>query len=257
MEMEPEVVRVERRGRKRKRRDGENAVDGGMRETRSKALVGSYLNKEFEGDIYLGKVVNYQRGLYRVEYEDGDSEDLDSKELRPCLIVNEDSDEGLVARKKALDDMILRKYEDMEREKKEREARNMMIVDAVGNGNNGVLASRDCSTDSGEDTIDGDLGIEVEASVVPPPELPPSTGNIGVPDECVADLLSVYSYLRSFSCALFLSPFGLDDFVGSLNCSFQNTLLDAIHVALMRVIHRHFEALSSDGSELASKCLRY
>ncbi|KAL8089939.1 DDT domain-containing protein PTM-like [Apium graveolens] len=257
--MEPEVVRVERRGRKRKRRDVENVVEGGMRrETRSKAMVGSYVNKEFEGSVYLGKVVNYDRGFYRIEYEDGDSEDLTSGELRQFLIRNEGLDEGFVVRKKQLDDLITRKNEEMEREK-EREAREMMNVDVVegaGNGRNSVLADGDCLSDSGDDAVDGDLGIEAEVCVVPPPELPPSTGNIGVPDECVANLLSIYSFLRSFSCALFLSPFGLDDFVGSLNCSIQNTLLDAIHVALMRVIQRHFEDLLLDGSELASKCLR-
>lgn len=258
-EMESEVVRVERRGRKRKRI--ENVVDGGLRrETRSKALVGSYVNKEFEGRVFLGKVVNYDRGLYRIEYEDGDSEDLTSGELRQYLIRNEGLDDGLVVRKKELDDLILRKYEEMEREKRESEASKIMNVDAaevVGNGSNCVLTDGDCSSESVEEAPDGDSGIEAEACLVPPPELPPSTGNIGVPDVCVADLLSVYSFLRSFSCALFLSPFSLDEFVGSLNCSIQNTLLDAIHVALMRVIQRHFEALASDGSELASKCIRY
>ncbi|KAF2300728.1 hypothetical protein GH714_015376 [Hevea brasiliensis] len=42
----------------------------------------------------------------------------------------------------------------------------------------------------------------------------------------------------------------------SFNCNVKNTLLDAIHVALMLVLRRHLEALSSDGSDIASKCLR-
>ncbi|CBI17094.3 unnamed protein product, partial [Vitis vinifera] len=91
--------------------------------------------------------------------------------------------------------------------------------------------------------------------MVPPPQLPPSSGNIGVPEEYVSHLFSVYGFLRSFSIRLFLSPFALDDLVGSLNCTVPNTLLDAIHVALLRVVRRHLEALSSSGLELASKCL--
>lgn len=246
VEMEAGVVRVERRGRKRKIKDVEDVgVDGLKRDTRSRALVGLYLNKEFEGSYYLGKVVSYNRGLYRVEYEDGDSEDFDSGELREFLIGDDCCDGRLVLRKKELDELILNKYE-KERVDKMRDA------DAVR-----VIADGDSPSDSGEYGLDGPLCIEDEACIVPPPELPPSTGNIGVLDECVPDLLSVYSFLRSFSVSLFLSPFRLEDFVGSLNCPVQNTLLDAIHVALMRVLRRHFEALSLDGSELASKCLRY
>lgn len=266
VEVEAGVVRVERRGRKRKIKDVENVgVDGMTRETRSTALVGLYLIKEFEGFYYLGKVVSYNRGLYRVEYEDGDSEDFDSGELRPFLIGNDCCDGRLALRKKELDGMILKKYE-KERADKLRDAGVVgkvedstlgEVMNRDTNGTNGVISDGDSPSDSDEYSLDGALCVEAEACIVPPPELPPSTGNIGVPDECVPYLLSVYSFLRSFSVSLFLSPFGLEDFVGSLNCPVQNTLLDAIHVALMRVLRRHFEALSSDGSEFASKCLRY
>ncbi|WOH03906.1 hypothetical protein DCAR_0623309 [Daucus carota subsp. sativus] len=261
--MEAGVVQVERRGRGRKRKieEIENVcVDGLKRETRSKALVGSYVNKEFEGSFYLGKVVSYDRGLYRVEYEDGDSEDFESGELRPFLIENDCHDSILVLRKKELDEIILNKYE-KERVDKMRGAdviggvEDSPLGEVMDHGANGVIADVDCSSDSGEDGLDGALCVDAEACIVLPPEFPPSTGNIGVPEESVAELLSVYSFLRSFSVSLCLCPFGLEDFVGSLNCSVQNTLLDAIHVALMRVLRRHFEALSSEGSEFASKCL--
>lgn len=77
-----------------------------------------------------------------------------------------------------------------------------------------------------------------------------------MPEECVPHIFSVYGFLRSFNVRLFLSPFTLDDFVGAVNCKVQNTLLDAIHVALMRALRRHLETLSLDGSAVASKCLR-
>lgn len=276
------MVRVERRGRKRKRKDVLNTgMDGELKkwavETRSKALVGSYVKKEFEGSgVFLGKVVYYDRGLYRIDYEDGDCEDLESGELRQFLIRDGDFEDGLLFKKKELDELILKKYA---KEKDIKMGNAVELTNVVGgvevfslNKSNicdlheyngfqadvGVDADTDSdsSSDSCEYALDGALSFKEEASLVPPPELPPSSGNIGVPDECVADLLSVYSFLRSFSIPLFLCPFGLEDFVGSLNCSVQNTLLDAIHVALMRALRRHFETLSLDGSDLASKFLR-
>lgn len=276
-----EVVRVERRGRKRKRKDGENGgMEGELRrgvvETRSKALVGSYVRKEFEGSgVFIGKVVYYDKGLYRVDYEDGDCEDFGSSELRQYLIKDGDSEEGLLLRKKALDELIEKKYA----KGKNVKMGNVVEKTNVAGGaeassltelktpdlheNSGVDAEvgadadSDSSGDTSEYAIDGALSLKEEESLVPPPELPPSSGNIGVPDEFVDALLSVYGFLRSFSVQLFLCPFMLEDFVGSLSCSIQNTLLDAIHVALMRAVRQHFETLSADGSEFASKCLRY
>ncbi|KAL0390611.1 UNVERIFIED_CONTAM: DDT domain-containing protein PTM [Sesamum calycinum] len=122
-----------------------------------------------------------------------------------------------------------------------------------GNGDVDV----DSLSDSCEDPRGGDANLDMEMPLVPPPELPPSSGHIGIQEEYVSHLLSVYSFLRSFSVPLFLYPFGLDDFVGAINSSSANTLLDSVHVALMRVLKHHLQRLSSDGSELASKCLRY
>ena len=101
-----------------------------------------------------------------------------------------------------------------------------------------------------------DSASDTEEPPLPPLQLPPSSGTIGVPEQCVSHLFSVYGFLRSFSIRLFLSPFSLDEFVGSLNCQVSDTLFDAIHVSLMRALKHHLETLSSEGSELASKCLR-
>ncbi|KAM0845394.1 hypothetical protein ACQ4PT_056399 [Festuca glaucescens] len=105
-----------------------------------------------------------------------------------------------------------------------------------------------------------DFAKELPAELSPPlqgPELPPSSADIAVPEESISHLFSVYTFLRSFNVQLFLSPFGLDDFVASINCTVQNTLLDAVHVSLLRALRRHLETKSSRGSELASNCLRY
>ncbi|TVU25568.1 hypothetical protein EJB05_28069, partial [Eragrostis curvula] len=88
-------------------------------------------------------------------------------------------------------------------------------------------------------------------------ELPPSSGDIDVPEEAISYLFSVYNFLRSFSVKLFLSPFGLHDFVGAINCTEQNNLLDAVHVSLLRALRWHLEIKSAEGSRLASNCLKY
>ncbi|XP_042514046.1 DDT domain-containing protein PTM-like isoform X2 [Macadamia integrifolia] len=242
--------------------------------TRSKALVGRYVRKEFVGiGVFLGKVVSYSSGLYRIDYEDGDCEDLDSGEIRDILLGEGDFDRDLNARKEKLDQLI---------SVGDTNATNRRLDQNVGDSANGFneveaysiskLGSdhekdfegegvhldedADSSSDSCEYVRVCNSGMEIEHPSVPPPALPPSSGNICVPEESVSHLFSVYCFLRSFSIQLFLSPFGLDDFVGSLNCVIPNTLLDAIHVALLRALRRHLEMLSSNGAELASKCLR-
>ncbi|PSR89894.1 DDT domain-containing protein [Actinidia chinensis var. chinensis] len=281
--MEPEVIRTERRGRKRRREDVQNALADRqgkkqVGETRSRALVGRYVKKEFEGSgVFLGKIVCYDTGLYSVDYEDGDCEDLESGEVREFLIGDDDFDDALMLRKKKLDELIAKK--DVKAKDLVVEGNIVASVNAVemveapslseftNNGANELGAiqvtaaaaeeeEEDSSSDSCEYARD-DFSSEVDAPLILPPQLPPSSGNIGVPEEYVSHLFSVYSFLRSFGIQLFLSPFGLDDFVGSLNCPVPNTLLDAVHVALMRALRRRLEMLSSDGSEKASKCLRF
>ncbi|WVZ88295.1 hypothetical protein U9M48_034831 [Paspalum notatum var. saurae] len=129
--------------------------------------------------------------------------------------------------------------------------------DAPRRGGSGSHASEDVESSSNS----SDFAGEEEASEpCPAPaqavELPPSSGDIPVPEECISHLFSVYSFLRSFSVPLFLSPFGLDDFVAAVNCAAQNNLLDAVHVSLLRALRRHLESKSAEGSQLASNCLK-
>ncbi|KAL7198312.1 hypothetical protein ACSBR2_020753 [Camellia fascicularis] len=274
--MEPAVIRLERRGRKRKRKDVENVLAGPQPnkqvvEIRSMVLVGRYVKKEFEGSgNFFGKIVYYDTGLYRIDYEDGDCEDLESAEVRKLLIRDGDLVGDLIVRKNKLDELLAKKYakgKDIV-DGKVKELVNVAdrikasLPNELSNGDNEIDVQiddddADSSSDSCEHTWDHYFSSEADAPFVPPPQLPPSSGNIGVPEECVSHLFSVYGFLRSFSIQLFLSPFGLDDFVGSLNCLVPNTLLDGIHVALMHMLRRHLDMLSYDGSELASKCLRF
>lgn len=64
--------------------------------------------------------------------------------------------------------------------------------------------------------------------------LPQSSGDLPLPESSIPDLFSVYSCLRRFNNLLFLSPFSLDDFVGALNYSSANTLLDSVHICLLK-----------------------
>ncbi|XWS73973.1 hypothetical protein CRYUN_Cryun02cG0175400 [Craigia yunnanensis] len=285
--MEPKVPRPRGRPRKRRRPEEEEneiaAADTKSNnsktkkralETRSMALVGRYVLKESGENVLLGKIVSYDSGLYRVDYEDGDFEDIESGELRELILEESYFDDDLSRRKVRLDELVLsrivkKKESELEEEKKKVEVskNELDCVETsalselsggmtVGNDGEQVEDDADSSSDSCEHARDRDLSLEAEVSLIPLLMLPPSSGTIGLPEECISHLFSVYGFLRSFSIILFLSPFGLDDFVGSLNCSGPNPLLDAVHVALMWALSFHLETVSSEGSELASKCLR-
>ncbi|KAL0369575.1 UNVERIFIED_CONTAM: DDT domain-containing protein PTM [Sesamum angustifolium] len=279
--MEPVVVGTgRRRGRKRKRNDVPDVAvdcDGKKKavETRSLKLVGRYVRKEFQGSgVFLGKITSYDSGLYRTNYEDGDFEDLDSGEVKVFLVEDGELIGEWSERKEKLDKLLLGKDINAKGLKVENvlEPTNGNRIDLsltselnVGEaGTNEVEVhddgdgdgDTDSSSDSCENMQEQDARLNMEELLVPPPELPPSSGHIGVPEEYVSHLLSVHSFLRSFSVPLFLYPFGLDDFVGALNSSVANTLLDSVHVALLRVLKRHIERLSSEGSGVALKCMR-
>ncbi|XVF69080.1 hypothetical protein PTKIN_Ptkin11bG0051900 [Pterospermum kingtungense] len=279
--MEPKAPRSRGRPRKRRTPEEENESAGDTKsnnsktkrralETRYMAFVGRYVLKEFGGIAFLGKIVSYDTGLYRVDYEDGDFEDMESGELRRLILEEPYFDDDLSRRKVRLDELVLRRIEkESEKEKKKMEKlknevdgkETSALSELSGrtpfnNDRERIEDDADSSSDSCEHAHDQYLSLEAEVPLIPPPMLPPSSGTIGFPEEYVSHLFSVYGFLRSFSIVLFLSPFGLDDFVGSLNCSVPNPLLDGVHVALLRALSCHLETLSSEGSELASKCLR-
>ncbi|XP_050140472.1 DDT domain-containing protein PTM-like isoform X2 [Malus sylvestris] len=274
--MDNPVVKKRGRPRKRKAEDEKDLKFGPEAkkravETRLIVLVGRYVLKDFgRSGIFLGKVVYYGAGLYRVNYEDGDCEDLESREIRGILVGDDDFDTGLNVRRKKLDDLVSKLNRETAAGLDKNVVNSVQEVDRIdspalsdlGGGvkiesdETQIEGDDDSSSDSSEYARDRDMGFDDKPPPVPPPQLPPSSGTIGVPEQYVSHLFSVYGFLRSFSISLFLNPFTLDDFVGSLNCCAPNTLLDAIHVVLLRALRRHLDTLSSDGSEVAPKCLR-
>ncbi|KAJ0261348.1 PHD finger family protein [Hirschfeldia incana] len=255
--MEGKVGRPRGRPRKRTRPEDQNGFSSNrgkrialeMKPVVPRSLLCCYVLKDFdESRVSLGKVVSYSSGLYRVEYEDGGIEDLKSCHLRHLIIEEGYFDDELRCRRGKLDEYILK-----EDEKKK-----------MGNQVNGAEVPT-CTTSSGSvaevegggDGRDPDLETMLSPLVsVPAVDLPCSSGTIGVPEEAVVHLLSVYGFLRSFSVQLYIFPFGLDEFVGALNFLGPNSLMDAVHVALMKALKGHLERLSSEESVVASNCLR-
>jgi len=273
--MEAPVARPRGRPRKRRRNDEENETETKKQAstgTRPVALVGRYVLKNFpRNGVFLGKVVYYESGLYRVCYEDGDSEDLDSGEVRTILVKEGGMDGDLARRKEKLEELVSKNSGKIGNGSLKRPIESIKEESRAGLcelKDGGLMIEKDEEEDEEEE--DGDVnsssdsgtglgmdsGAEAE-TLPPPPELPVSSGTIGVPEQCVSLVFSVYGFLRSFSIRLFLQPFTLDEFIGALNYQVTNSLFDAIHLSLMRVLRRHLEFLSSEGSERASRCLRY
>ncbi|BBN07392.1 protein MpPTM1 [Marchantia polymorpha subsp. ruderalis] len=98
---------------------------------------------------------------------------------------------------------------------------------------------------------------EIEPEILPLKDpLPASSSTLGPIEDCVGDLFQVYSFLRSFSHALFLSPFGLEEFVVALTSTSVSPMLDCIHVSLLQGLRRHLEKLSKNSNNSATFCLR-
>lgn len=93
--------------------------------------------------------------------------------------------------------------------------------------------------------------------VLPPKmDLPRSSSSLDLDGIPVLDVFSVYSFLRSFSTLLFLSPFELEDFVACIKANAPTLLFDSIHFSLLQILRKHLESLSDESSESASGCLR-
>ncbi|KQJ89596.1 DDT domain-containing protein PTM isoform X2 [Brachypodium distachyon] len=227
-------------------------------------LVGRYVSSSAsdQGRVRIGKVASYDGsiGLYNVVFEDGQGEELGLPQLRELLMakVNAASGMKMSCRKRKLDLLVSpgNKGPPSTRQKVDDACEVPARPDASRHAGSGldVSGGAESSSNSSDSTKEppAELCLPMQG-----PELPPSSADIAVPEESISYLFSAYNFLRSFNVQLFLSPFGLDDFVASINCTVQNTLLDAVHVSLLRVLRRHLETKSSDGSELASNCLKF
>jgi hypothetical protein len=242
----------------------EIATAGGglqVEEDVGECLVGRYLAPAVPcGGMLVGKVASYDSttGIYRVVFEDGHGEDLRLPQFREFLMPEENGTLGMeVSYKKRKLDLLVSPGSPSD------------VTDPVSTRQrvDGCAMSTmpDAQSLSGSDMSDAiepssdssDFSKEEPPEPCPPVqavELPPSSGDINVPEESISILFAVYNFLRSFSVQLFLSPFGLDDFVAAINCTVQNNLLDAVHVSLLRALRRHLESKST---KLASNCFKY
>ncbi|KAF3542244.1 hypothetical protein DY000_02000999 [Brassica cretica] len=254
--MEGKVGRPRGRPRKRTRPEDTNGVSSNrgkrialeMKPAVPRSLLCRYVLKDFdESRVSLGKVVSYSAGLYRVEYEDGCVEDLKSCHLRQLIIEDSYFDDELRGRRDKLDALL----KEDERRLELKNQVNGAEVPTCSTSSGSVAEEEGC-----EDRRDPDLETMSPLVPVSPVDLPCSSGTIGVPEEGVMHLLSVYGFLRSFSVQLYIYPFGLDEFVGALNFLGPSSLLDAVHVALMKALKGRLERPSSDESVVASNCLR-
>ncbi|KAK7258117.1 hypothetical protein RIF29_32569 [Crotalaria pallida] len=87
-------------------------------------------------------------------------------------------------------------------------------------------------------------------------QLPPSSQNLNLDGLPVLELFTIYSFLRSFSTLLFLSPFELEDLVAALKSETPSILFDSIHVSILQILRKHLEYLSNEGCQSAADCLR-
>ncbi|KAF0896539.1 hypothetical protein E2562_024392 [Oryza meyeriana var. granulata] len=242
-------------------------VNGCQIKEEGECLVGRYISRSVSGHgrILLGKVASYDSstGVYSVVFEDGQGEDLELAQLRLLLVGEENGACGMKVscRKRKLDLLVSSGgatgvKEPPSTRQKANESEMSTRPDESQQSGSGSDVSEDVESSSNSSNCTKELPVE-HCPPVQVPELPPSSGDIAVPEEAISYLFSVYNFLRSFSVQLFLSPFGLDDFVSSINCTVQNTLLDAVHVSLLQALRRHLETKSSGGLKLASNCLKY
>uniref|UniRef100_A0A0D9XP30 PHD-type domain-containing protein n=1 Tax=Leersia perrieri TaxID=77586 RepID=A0A0D9XP30_9ORYZ len=230
-------------------------------------LVGRYISRSVTGHgrILLGKVASYDSstGVYSVVFEDGQGEDFELAQLQLLLVGEENGAFGMKVscRKRKLDLLVSSGgATEVKGPPCTRQRVNESEVSTKPDESQQSGSGSDASEDVESSSNSSNHAKELPEEHCPPVqilELPPSSGDIAVPEEAISYLFSVYNFLRSFSVQLFLSPFGLDDFVSSINCTTQNTLLDAVHVSLLRALRRHLETKSSEGSKLASNCLKY
>ncbi|KAH7292110.1 hypothetical protein KP509_29G051900 [Ceratopteris richardii] len=99
-------------------------------------------------------------------------------------------------------------------------------------------------------------GLPEKQCLPPLVPLPSSSASFPLPEDLVAEAFAVYSFLRSFSHALFLSPFSFDDFVSALTAEIANNLIDSIHLILLQALRRHLQRLSKDDCLRSKECLR-
>ncbi|KAL6577433.1 hypothetical protein OROMI_011709 [Orobanche minor] len=129
----------------------------------------------------------YKSGFYRINYENGNFEDLNSSEVKALLVEDGDLTGEWFKRKKKLDNSLNKdvnaKVLNVENtQEPENSGSPLFEVNYDCNSDDVAVCLRDsCENTQGY----GDLDMEVP--LVPPPELPSSSGHIGIPEELSSD----------------------------------------------------------------------
>ncbi|CAN4119451.1 unnamed protein product [Withania somnifera] len=178
----------------------------------------------------------YDSGLYRVDYNDGDCEHLVGEWMDGKKKLNE-----IMKRKEVKD-----------------------VASRVEIGTEPLIAKltrlKKCRYRSRfterfvEDDEERGFKFERWKSLLFGTEPPPSYGNIGIPEEYVPYLFSIYSFLRSFSTILFRVPLNLMTLWAHSTVRFE-LIIGLYSCCSYACYRRRLEKPYYDGSELESKCL--
>nr|CAB3459356.1 unnamed protein product [Digitaria exilis] len=185
------------------------------KEVAGQCLVGRYIGRSALGHarILIGKVASYDSttGVYSVVFEDGHGEDLGFPQLQEFLMSNENGALGMKVscRKRKLDLLV---SSGSTSEVKEPASTRQRVDGCETAAKDGAPQHSGSGSDMSEDvessSNSSDFTKEEPSQPCPPVqavELPPSSGDITVPENSISYLFSVYNFLRSFSVQLFLS----------------------------------------------------
>ncbi|CAN6304507.1 unnamed protein product [Urochloa humidicola] len=231
----------------------EGSIAGQGRSTA--AVAGGVVIEQGSGGRQVEEEVT--TGIYGVVSENGHGEDLGLPKLQEPLMPEQNGTLRMeVSRRKRKLKLLVPKCALDVREPSTRQRFDGCVMSILPDAPQQSASGLDMSGAIKPSSDSSDFSKELSEPCPPIQvlELPPSSGDIDVPEESITYLFAVYNFLRSFSVQLFLSPFGLDDFVAAINCTVQNNLLDAVHVSLLRALRRHLESKST---KLASNCFKY
>lgn len=150
-------------------------------------------------------------------------------------------------------------YEDGDSEDLEfSEIQSILNETSQASQNSELSARKQGRPSNRKNKLEGESSVKSETLEPIKVNLPQSSSDLDLDGVNPFDLFSVYTCLRSFSRALFLSPFKLECFLLALRSEKANYLIDSIHFSIFQALKEHLELLSSSQpvSQSASICLR-
>ncbi|KAJ3683809.1 hypothetical protein LUZ60_014036 [Juncus effusus] len=252
-------------------------------------LVGKPVRKKFpKFGVFKGVIDSYdsESGYYKVVYEDGDCEDVDSEEVKSMLMEPTDDEIPLVPEESQIEigDSVSNQIEkgSVKKGRKKRRISELgsetpitptpvrrsarqasnaakavtLSLSTPDLNNTETNQRRNLGSPSKSQKRRGRKKISEIVDLGPKFELPPSSKSLDLEGLPVLDFFMVYSALRGFSRQFFLSPFKLETFLSALKCTVANPLIDSVHFSLLHALKKHLEVLSEQGSQSAAHCIR-